>query len=102
MNKKLLLVAGATIVVVSAGVTAVAANDQYRQYQSNQAAKEQAVQNAAAAETAKTRALADEQVKRLETWVVQLRVECEKGKAAYATLTPYQKTRVAAPSCAAQ
>lgn len=94
--RKALLTAVATFVVIGAGVLAVRHYNQYQNLQNN---TEQA------AAEAEANALAEAEKKHSadrEAWVAEqneLRVECEKGKAAWDELTSFQRRAIEEPVC---
>lgn len=96
--KKILLTVLSAVVLLGVSVLSV---DHYQKYQNKQTQNEQA---AAAQKVDELTALKNADNKQYSELVGQfnaLRVECEKGKAAYDTLTPVQKAKTAAPVCGA-
>jgi hypothetical protein len=95
--RKLLLIAGAILIVVSAGVLSV------RHYNNTQNIKTNTTQNevATAVSSALSQAEASHAVER-EAFKVALddaRLNCEKGLAAYNELTSFQKRDLEEPTC---
>lgn len=98
--KKLLLAAGVSIVSIAVVTASV---NHYNTNQTNKTQEAQAVANAqavavdAAVKAEQTKAAAQEAL--LVKKANAIRVECEKGMAAYETLSSYAKTTVDKPSC---
>jgi uncharacterized low-complexity protein len=96
MKKKLLIVAGASVLALGA-VTAVTVD--YNQYKNNQNKVALVAQRKAAEKAeAEAKATAAERKALVDQLNAQV-AECKKGAAVYAQLTPFQKARVAAPVC---
>lgn len=98
MKKAMLLAVVIAIVITTGGISVY----RYNQYQNKQTQLRQAEQSAEDARLKEASAITATRDKTVASYN-SLRIECEKGKAAYDALTPVQKTatKVQSPFCGA-
>ena len=91
--RKTLLIVLAVIAVLGVGVASV---NHYQKYQNKKHTEQAAVESKQVADVKQAAAT---EYKALQGKYDSLRIECEKGAAAYATLTPFAKSKTPAPQC---
>lgn len=93
--KKILPVALAAVVVVGAVMLAVLAVEHYKNYQNKNTQKGPTVEEQLRSDVSKSQA----ETKLYKDAYEQVRLECEKGRAAYDSLTVFAKRTQSQPVC---
>ncbi len=94
--KKLLL---SVVAIVAITVGGWLAADHYQNYQNKNQAKQQVVVDAKASEIAQIRLSAAAETREWKNKYSAQVTECQKGKAAYDSLSAFSKSKMAAPQC---